>query len=336
MAVVEQLELRALDFSTTKPISVFCGTWNVNAKSLPLKDTEVTFKEWLWPRASSEPRADVYVIGLQEMVKLNLVNTVLSSSASNAQAKKWIQLLQVALSYQRGDALDSEGYSLIIESHMVGLFACVFVRNSLCGHCSDVRFRLTRTGCYGLTGNKGGLLFRMIVYDSPICFVVAHFHAHEHNVKKRNLDFNNIHKTGSFSSFCLTNVMKSIRSSPLPQDKKQKLMEEIYENTELTLDTHELIFWFGDLNYRISGATTVEVFDAADAGYLDDIRNQDQLNIQRASDVVFSGFEEGGLNFPPTYKFIPGIAINFRSSSSSFFFFFSNDLWFKILLPIPP
>ncbi|KAK7463225.1 hypothetical protein BaRGS_00038210, partial [Batillaria attramentaria] len=55
----------------------------------------------------------------------------------------------------------------------------------------------------------------------------------------------------------------------------------------LTIDEHDLVFWIGDLNYRL-------------AGQLDELYNQ------LGSTGVFQGFTEGTISFDPTYKFDPG------------------------------
>eukprot|EP00946_MAST-07B_sp_MAST-7B-sp1_P004233 g4233.t1 len=70
---------------------------------------------------------------------------------------------------------------------------------------------------------------------------------------------------------------------------------------------HDYVFWLGDLNYRMQKDVSLEEcyyrMKQKDFGFL---RANDQLNAERANDRCFSGFEEGTINFLPTYKFIPG------------------------------
>lgn len=55
-----------------------------------------------------------------------------------------------------------------------------------------------------------------------------------------------------------------------------------------------MVFWFGDLNYRIeSSVAALEVLDHAVSGGLPFLAANDQLNIARDAGAVFEGFHEG-------------------------------------------
>ena len=62
-------------FTRTKDATIFCGTWNVNAKK-----QEGSLDEWLLPPNS--PIADLYAIGFQEIVRI--LNFNFSSSTNYA------------------------------------------------------------------------------------------------------------------------------------------------------------------------------------------------------------------------------------------------------------
>ena len=72
---------------------------------------------------------------------------------------------------------------------------------------------------------------------------------------------------------------------------------------------HDFVYWLGDLNYRIDETlTTDEVLQKAAASgrtSLDVLLEHDQLNIERFNGNVFQGFEEGAIDFAPTYKYQP-------------------------------
>ena len=76
---------------------------------------------------------------------------------------------------------------------------------------------------------------------------------------------------------------------------------------------HDLVFWLGDLNYRLDESQKRFNFEffhqAIQAQRCDALLPADQLSQQRAAGNVFVGFEEAPLTFPPTYKFIPGTDI---------------------------
>jgi len=70
---------------------------------------------------------------------------------------------------------------------------------------------------------------------------------------------------------------------------------------------HDIVFWLGDLNYRLDESLPTEkALQMSEAGKVAELRSLDQLNIERREGRVFQGFEEGQINFPPTYKYQPG------------------------------
>ncbi|CBN80141.1 conserved unknown protein [Ectocarpus siliculosus] len=69
----------------------------------------------------------------------------------------------------------------------------------------------------------------------------------------------------------------------------------------------DVVFWIGDLNYRITEETPdQEVFEMLQNDDLETLSGLDQLTIARASGTAFQEFQEGPLCFPPSYKYIPG------------------------------
>jgi hypothetical protein len=292
--IIAQLDDRASDYSSTEHLSIFAATWNVNGKQVSSND----IKEWLLPT-----QADIYVIGLQEVVELNMTTVVLSSSSSDKQASCWTVLLEKALN--DGSGSHNEGFSLVIEKHMVGICCFVFVRQKLLANVSDVRFSKVCTGPFGLLGNKGGIVVRMKYIDSPMCFLFTHFHAKRSHIEARNADFRAIHRTTNFTPHQLPYPTKNPTRT-----NSSDLYREIYQDIQLTVDMHDHIIWVGDLNYRITEDLEVlEVFELVDAGEWKTLRDKDQLNLERCKGTVFKGFEEGVVNFPPTYKYKPNTTI---------------------------
>ena len=49
-----------------------------------------------------------------------------------------------------------------------------------------------------------------------------------------------------------------------------------------------------------------DIFRLLEANDLEALRAKDQLNLERQRGTVFADFEEGVLNFPPTYKYEAG------------------------------
>lgn len=62
-------------------MTVFCATWNVNAKK-----QEETLDDWLLS-PNQQQYADVYAIGFQEIVDLNAMNVALDGSKTQSRAQ---------------------------------------------------------------------------------------------------------------------------------------------------------------------------------------------------------------------------------------------------------
>ncbi|GBG28393.1 Inositol polyphosphate 5-phosphatase, putative [Hondaea fermentalgiana] len=74
----------------------------------------------------------------------------------------------------------------------------------------------------------------------------------------------------------------------------------------IKIGDHDMIFWFGDLNYRIDSFSWRETIDLVRQKNLHRLMEHDQLTSERAHERVFQDFHEGLINFVPTYKFQPG------------------------------
>ncbi|KAB0405295.1 hypothetical protein E2I00_009997, partial [Balaenoptera physalus] len=67
-----------------------------------------------------------------------------------------------------------------------------------------------------------------------------------------------------------------------------------------------LVFWFGDLNFRIESYDLHFVKFAIDSEQLHQLWEKDQLNMAKNTWPILRGFQEGPLNFAPTFKFDVG------------------------------
>lgn len=265
----------------------FIGTWNVNAKG-----KEEVLDEWLctaqWRRNSAP---DIIAVGFQEIVDLNAVNVAVDSKTQQ-RSQFWVERLRSTL------AGTGELYTLLQQKSMVGLLICVFVKSV---HLPRVRFvhaASVGVGVLGMGGNKGGVSIRMQFYDSTLCFVCSHLAAHRENVGGRNADYSNIITKTSFD-IGEDAIREVIRSGSLSH-------WTIGVSAVGVLD-HDIVYWLGDLNYRIEESMPTEkILHLSEKGQLDELRSLDQLNIERSAGRVFENFEEGRLNFVPTYKYQPG------------------------------
>ncbi|KAL3041804.1 hypothetical protein OYC64_019893 [Pagothenia borchgrevinki] len=91
------------------------------------------------------------------------------------------------------------------------------------------------------------------------------------------------------------------------EDFESILQQQQFEGGTATgvLD-HDVVFWFGDLNFRIEDYDIHVVKCAIESSKLPLLLERDQLNMAKNTESVLEGFLEGPLNFPPTYKFDVG------------------------------
>jgi len=112
-------------------------------------------------------------------------------------------------------------------------------------------------------------------YETSLCFVTAHFAAHQERVEDRNSNF--------------AEIIEGIRIGR--------------KNIDILNQFHH-IFWFGDLNYRIDlHREEVLAYLLLDKQVQQKLHDSDQLTREMQKQAVFSGFNEGPIKFNPTYKY---------------------------------
>ena len=304
-------------FVRLKELNVFCGTWNVAAK----KPENIDLTEWLLPARAASPTQpvqpssssssssstntldkypDLFVVGFQEIVDLNAINVAIDSQ-SQKRGEFWRGKIAECLA----SGITSCRYLPVFTKHLVGILLCVFARDSIAPDIYDVRFCTAGVGIMGFAGNKGGVSIRMNIHQTSFCFVCSHLAAHRENVKGRNEDFHNIIEKTKFDRN--KDSVRTPWEGVNPNSERPMYGNHLLSDWTLKLHEHDIIFWIGDLNYRIDDSISTEVvFDRVDAGDIEYLRQMDQLNIERGSGNVFEGFNEGILDFHPTYKYQAG------------------------------
>uniref|UniRef100_A0AAQ6IQB0 Inositol polyphosphate-related phosphatase domain-containing protein n=1 Tax=Anabas testudineus TaxID=64144 RepID=A0AAQ6IQB0_ANATE len=175
------------------------------------------------------------------------------------------------------DTLSPFGYVLVASQRMQGVLLLVFSKFCHLPFLRGVQTQSTRTGLGGYWGNKGGVSVRMTVFGHPVCFLNCHLPAHMRNLEQRMEDFESILQQQQFEGGTATGVLD-----------------------------HDVVFWFGDLNFRIEDYDIHVVKCAIDSNKLPLLWERDQLNMAKNTESILEGFLEGQLNFPPTYKFDVG------------------------------
>ncbi|KAA8525922.1 hypothetical protein F0562_007978 [Nyssa sinensis] len=186
---------------------------------------------------------------------------------------------------QQENALVKDGvksrprYVRIVSKQMVGIYVSVWVRRRLRRHINNLKVSPIGVGLMGYMGNKGSVSVSMSLFQTWLCFVCSHLTSGQKDgdEQRRNSDVYEILRRTCFSSVFDTDQPQSIHS-------------------------HDRIFWFGDLNYRLNMLDT-EVRMLVAKKQWDELLNSDQLSKELHSGHIFDGWKEGLINFPPTYKY---------------------------------
>ncbi|KAJ2308307.1 Inositol-1,4,5-trisphosphate 5-phosphatase 1 [Coemansia sp. RSA 2706] len=226
-----------------------------------------------WLAMSNDRRPDIVAIGFQEVVNLDVQSVI---AADTANRRTWEQVLTAEINSQYlksfGDRADGE-FALVSSEQLVGVSLLLFAHDTALSRIHNVQMVKCKTGLAGMTGNKGCVALHMMLDDSSICIVSAHLAAGNSNVSERNNDYHTIRTNTRFQ--------------------------------HLYIDSHDYVFWIGDLNYRLN-LPNEQVRPLAAAGRLSELLEHDQLQIQMANGQVFGGYSEAAIRFPPTYKYDSG------------------------------
>ncbi|KAI0352527.1 DNase I-like protein [Trametes cingulata] len=299
--IEQELLKRETEFSTFRDMTVLIVSWNVDsAKPDQLTGTPENVN-FLTDVLTSIDRPDVIAFGMQELIDLEsrkmAAKTVLLGGKNKAtdgtisqkvttSYKKWYDRLVLAV---RCAMPADSPYTVIHTENLVGLFTCVFVKNTEKIRLKHVALTTVKRGMGGRYGNKGAIISRFVVDDTSVCFINCHLAAGQHHVRQRNADAQAIVEDNTL----------------LPEAGP---MDEVvaYVNGgdgSMVLD-HEIVFINGDMNYRIDQRREA-VIAAVKAGDLEHLVIHDQLRKEMKFNRGFRlrTFAEGPLNFAPTYKY---------------------------------
>lgn len=288
LPVIYELIAAKESYTEKMKCRVCIGTYNINGGFSRSDMSQLNLDEWLKDGpdiayhtgigyvdqntlVNSEKReVDIYAIGFEEIVDLNAQNIM---NASEQNANEWRKKIIECLNTNRRSPGDE--YVELIEENLqlVGVCLFVFVQKKHVGAIRDVYITRTKTGLGGTAGNKGAVVLRFTYYNTSMCFVCAHFAAHQKEIRQRNEDFKQIYEQSEFTR------------------KKDSL-----------LSYHDYVFWLGDLNYRID-LPNDKCRSLVQEQDWNTLLEFDQLSVQKREQNVFREFNEAPLMFPPTYKY---------------------------------
>jgi hypothetical protein len=216
-------------------------------------------------------------------------------SVQSPTTKDWEHLLDMHFS----------NYKKISSVALLAIHLVVYAKTLV--NISGVSTAKIGTGIGNMLGNKGAVGIALRVGRKSILFVNSHFAAHLDNLKVRNKDFNRINR-----ALHIKGIEKSSKYS--------------------IVDNYDHVFWFGDLNYRVVATRKIasELLDNNSLHVRDRVTQVllaiDQLSIERKKRTIFEGFEEGKIEFQPTYKFVNGNYDNERVPSWTDRILFSSGI----------
>ncbi|KAJ6342226.1 hypothetical protein OIU78_010204 [Salix suchowensis] len=146
-------------------------------------------------------------------------------------------------------------YVRIASKQMVGIYVSIWVRKRLRRHINNLEVSPVGVGLMGYMGNKGSISVSISLFQSRLCFVCSHLTSGQKDgaEQRRNADVYEIIRRTHFSSAMEANQ---------PQ----------------TIPSHDQIFWFGDLNYRLNMLDT-EVRKLVALEKWDELISSDQVRL---------------------------------------------------------
>lgn len=178
--VTNALQQQAGAFTTYEDISMFTGTYNVNALE---PTSRVDLADWLFPPEISGPLPDIYAIGFQELIELNASSIL---NADGSRSNHWSQLLN--------DQLNShnEEYVLLRTEAIATMALFLYVKKSKVSKVTRVAGSSKKTGLGGMSANKGACGVRFQFGATSFALITSHLAAGTGAVVERMNDYNTI------------------------------------------------------------------------------------------------------------------------------------------------
>lgn len=171
-----------------------------------------------------------------------------------------------------------DDYVLVGSSTLGAIHLALFAWKPVVPRITAIFTGEVATGVANVVKNKGATAISVQLQSTSILFLNCHLAPDQDQVDRRNADWHRIDSelSGAFSQF---------------RPKSSSLLAQF-----------DVVFWFGDLNYRVMGNRAA--IDGALASNLTEVLvANDQLGIERRKGKVLTGYSEGSLTFAPTYKF---------------------------------
>lgn len=254
------------------------GMWVGTWNMAEIKDCAAPLDDFLLPEIS-EYVQDIYAIGTQE---------------NSMNKKEWEILLQETI---------GPSHVLFHSVSHGALHLAVFIKRDLIWFCTVPEDDIVQTRAVTMVKTKGAIAVGFQFFGTSFLFINCHFAPGDEKKKERIDDFNRI-----------------IKNLNLP--KQGHISSPNGSATDVTT-RFDCVFWMGDLNFRIEvykGKQAVEdivkYIEEQEHKNFEDLLSGDQLTKLITEGNIFQGFQEGRINFRPTYKYDIGES-SFDTSSKN-------------------
>jgi len=312
------------EFSEIEKIKLYVATWNTSSTE-PSKISQINLDSLLIPK---DPKIvpDIYFIGLQEVVKLNATNIIITGEEKLQQIlSEWDK--KVCESIQKIGK-----YKKLVNMNLVGINFFSYILEDKFDKVKNISKKIVKTGFGGTTGNKGSCVINFDYENTSFSVSCSHLVANKKNKRLKELEyilnlklntFYNPDKLKDKSSDQLDSITQSLEEIMSPEDDTVKnpsglnqsntISNNPLQKTEsLSTNNDSLLFkdsdiWilFGDLNFRVD--MEYEEFSEfiKKGNSWDKLLDYDQfVKYQLASLSSMTNIQEDLIKFAPTYKYI--------------------------------
>ena len=192
------LGLRTGEYMNTRHVRVGCFTWNCAGKppQVGFDLTEIVLPDPSHLR-SYKPNAQLkdqlphfYIVGLQEMVNLEVVGALLCSKDLD-RMNQWEENIVYGLNSRANPAHLRPAplyYTCILRKVMFGCYIMLFARSDNQSCFKSLKSVKNKTGTKGMTANKGSVALRFNFDDTSFMFMNCHLTSGQSKVKERCAD----------------------------------------------------------------------------------------------------------------------------------------------------
>lgn len=179
-------------------------------------------------RVMSGNKVGLYVLGLQEVVDLNLTKEYMTRTlyTDNTATQKWKTALEAAMPPK---------YQLVAAEQMFGILLLIYASPDVAPTITNVSTKQVGTGLGGWFANKGAVTTRLVLGETTrLVFVNCHLAS---GATTANLD----RRCADAATIVSKTQLDPVVHAGVEEDEGEAIGDE------------DFAFWFGDLNYRLDG-----------------------------------------------------------------------------------